>query len=174
MDQYLNLYRLSSKSYGQRSSDAIDTHHEMVSFQWEVKVSQSQWKHWNKMYHIGLLVMSAMTYLAPDFIKENRLCWLRSPLYIVNNRGSESYFFNDEEYNKVRGKIKGEVTRAKGLGQLSPETAHNSMFEEKNQRLEVIKYDPEAIDLLKQLMGENVEYRRDFIFSNVDFSTITE
>ena len=118
--------------------------------------------------------MSAMTYLAPDFIKENRLCWLRSPLYIVNNKGSESYFFNDEEYNKVRGKIKGEVTRAKGLGQLSPETAHNSMFEEKNQRLEVIKYDPEAIDLLKQLMGENVEYRRDFIFSNVDFSTITE
>ena len=125
-------------------------------------------------YHIGLLIMAAMTYLAPDFIKEGRLCWLRSPLYIVNNRGKESYYFNDDEYNKVRGKIKGEVTRAKGLGELSAETARNSMFNSENQRLDVIEYDEEAIALLKQLMGSQVEPRKEFIFENVDFSTISE
>ena len=125
-------------------------------------------------YHIGLLIMSAMTYLAPDFIKEGRLCWLRSPLYIVNNKGTESYYFDDDEYSKVRGKIRGEVTRAKGLGQLSPETARNSMFEPKNQRIDVMEYDERAIELLKQLMGPQVEPRRDFIFKNVDFSTISE
>ena len=37
-------------------------------------------------YHIGLLIMAALAYLAPGFIKEGRLCWLRSPLYIVNNK----------------------------------------------------------------------------------------
>lgn len=64
--------------------------------------------------HIGLLIMAALQYLAPEFIKEGRLCWLRSPLYIVDNKGKESYYFTDDEFNKVRGKIKGEVTRAKG------------------------------------------------------------
>lgn len=126
------------------------------------------------MYHIGLLIMAAMTYLAPDFIKEGRLCWLRSPLYIVNNKGKESYYFNDEEYNKVRGKIKGEVTRAKGLGELPAETARNSMFNSENQKLDIIEYDEKAIILLKQLMGEQVEPRKEFIFKNVDFSTISE
>ena len=65
-------------------------------------------------YHIGLLIMAALAYLAPDFIKEGRLCWLRSPLYIVDNKGKYSYYFDDEEFNKVRKTIKGEVTRAKG------------------------------------------------------------
>ena len=64
--------------------------------------------------HISLLIMAALAYLAPNFIKEGRLYWLRSPLYIVNNKGKESYYFTDEEFNKVRKNIKGEVTRAKG------------------------------------------------------------
>ena len=64
--------------------------------------------------HIGLLIMAALTYLAPQFIKEGRLFWLRSPLYIVENKGKETYYFTDEEFNAVRSSIKGEVTRAKG------------------------------------------------------------
>lgn len=124
--------------------------------------------------HIALLIMAAMTYLAPDFIKEGRLCWLRSPLYIVNNRGNETYYFSDEEYNKVRGKIKGEVTRNKGLGELSAESARKSMFDPEYQRLDILEYDPQAIELLTQLMGSDVTPRKDFIFKNVDFSTISE
>lgn len=125
-------------------------------------------------YHIGLLIMAAMTYLAPDFLKEGRLCWLRSPLYIVNNKGKESYYFDDKEYSAVRGRVKGEITRAKGLGELPADTARNSMFNPENQRLDVISYDPRAIELLKALMGPQVEPRKDFIFKNVDFSTISE
>lgn len=64
--------------------------------------------------HIGLLIMAALAYLAPEFIKEGRLCWLRSPLYIIDNKGKETYYFTDEEFNKVRKIIKGTVTRAKG------------------------------------------------------------
>jgi len=124
--------------------------------------------------HIALLIMAALQYLAPEFIQEGRLCWLRSPLYIVNNKGKESYYFTDDEFNKVRNKVKGEVTRAKGLGELPAETAQASMFNMDNQRLDVLDYDGKAVDLLYQLMGENVEPRRDFIMDKVDFSKVRE
>jgi DNA gyrase/topoisomerase IV subunit B len=124
--------------------------------------------------HIGLLIMAALQYLAPEFIKEGRLCWLRSPLYIVDNKGKESYYFTDDEFNKVRNKIKGEVTRAKGLGELPAETAQASMFTEEYQRMEVMEYDDRAVDLLYDLMGEDVKPRRDFIMKQVDFSKVRE
>ena len=118
--------------------------------------------------------MAALAYLAPDFIKEGRLCWLRSPLYIVDNKGKYSYYFNDDEFNKVRKTIKGEVTRAKGLGELEAEVARQSMFTPEFQRLERMEYSEEAMDLLYSLMGEDVAPRRDFIFKNIDFSQVRE
>ena len=124
--------------------------------------------------HIGLLIMAALQYLAPEFIREGRLCWLRSPLYIVENKGKESYYFTDDEFNKVRNKIKGEVTRAKGLGELPAETAQASMFSPEYQRMEVMEYDDKAVDLLYSLMGEDVEPRRNFIMKKVDFSKVRE
>lgn len=124
--------------------------------------------------HIGLLIMAALQYLAPEFIKEGRLYWLRSPLYIVENKGKESYYFTDDEFNKVRNKIKGEVTRAKGLGELPAETARASMFTQEYQRIDVMEWNNKAIDLLYDLMSEDVEPRRDFIMKKVDFSKVRE
>lgn len=125
-------------------------------------------------YHIGLLIMAALRYLAPKFLDEGRLCWLRSPLYIVKNGKNESYYFTDEEMDAARPTIKGEIQRNKGLGSLSPSQARESMFNEKNQRIDVLIPDEDSIFLLEELMGESVEPRRDFIFSNVDFSEIRE
>ena len=124
--------------------------------------------------HIGLLIMAALHYLAPKFIEEGRLCWLRSPLYIVKNGKKEAYYFTDEEFNAVRGKIKGEVQRNKGLGALSPEQAHISMFTDEYQRMDVLEWSPDAIQLLEQLMGEDVEPRREFVFNEIDFSQVRE
>lgn len=124
--------------------------------------------------HIGLLIMAALAYLAPDFIKEGRLCWLRSPLYIVENRGKETYYFTDEEFIKVRKSVKGEVTRAKGLGELPAETARASMFSSEYQRMEVMEYTESAIDMLYELMGEETDPRKEFIMNNIDFSTVRE
>ena len=124
--------------------------------------------------HIGLLIMAALQYLAPEFIKEGRLCWLRSPLYIVENRGKETYYFTDEEFNKVRNKIKGEVTRAKGLGELPAETAKASMFTEEYQRMDTMEWDIGAVSLLYDLMGSDVEPRKDFIMKKVDFNEVRE
>ena len=125
-------------------------------------------------YHIGLLIMSALAYLAPDFIKEGRLCWLRSPLYIVDNKGKYSYYFTDEEFNRDRTKVKGEVTRAKGLGELEAEVARQSMFTNEFQRMDVMEWNENAMKLLYDLMGEEVEPRREFIMNKVDFSEVRE
>lgn len=124
--------------------------------------------------HIGLLIMAALVYLAPQFIREGRLCWLRSPLYIVDNNGKESYYFTDEEFNAVRKTIKGVVTRAKGLGELPAETARASMFTPEFQRMDVMDYDEKAIMLLYNLMGEDVLPRKEFIMNKIDFSVIRE
>lgn len=124
--------------------------------------------------HIGLLIMAALAYLAPEFIKEGRLYWLRSPLYIVSNKGKNSFYFTDDEFNKVRKTISGDVTRAKGLGELGPDVAHASMFTPEYQKLEPLLYSEEAISLLYDLMGEKVEFRKKFIMENIDFSEIKE
>lgn len=125
-------------------------------------------------YHIALLIMSVLQYLAPQFIQENRLCWLRSPLYIVKNGKQEQYFFTDEDFDKVRKTIKGEINRAKGLGALSVDQAHNSMFTEKYQRLDILHPTENSIQLLYNLMGNDSSLRKEFIFNNVDFSQLRE
>ncbi len=125
-------------------------------------------------YAIGLLIMCALYKVAPQFIKEGRLYWMRSPLYIVKNGKNEAYFYTDEEFNAARGKIKGEVTRAKGLGALSPEQARTSMFTSEYQRFEQLIPDDSTLDLLNQLMGKDSTPKYNFIFENIDFSQIME
>ena len=125
-------------------------------------------------YHIGLLIMAALAHIAPQFIREGRLCWLRSPLHIVHDGKKEYYFFTDEELEQNRHKIKGEVQRNKGLGSLEPEQARESMFNPEHQRMDVMEYTEEAMNLLYSLMGEDVAPRRDFIMKNVDFTEIRE
>ena len=125
-------------------------------------------------YHIGLLIMAALAHIAPQFIHEGRLCWLRSPLWIVSNGKTETYFFTDAEYEANKTKVKGEVQRNKGLGSLEPNQARKSMFDPEYQRMDVMEYDEEAMDLLYSLMGSEVGPRRDFIMQNVDFSEIRE
>ena len=123
--------------------------------------------------HIALLIMAALRYLAPKFLEEGRLCWLRSPLYIVKNGKNTSYYFTDEEFNKVRGKIKGEVSRAKGLGALSQKQAEESMFGE-FQRMDRLDVDDDAIYFLESLMGVDVIPRKEFVFNEIDFSEVRE
>lgn len=115
-----------------------------------------------------------MQYLCPQLIKEGRLCWLRSPLHIVDNNGKKSYYYTDEEFDKVKNTIKGEVTRAKGLGELDDDVIEESMFNMKNQRMDIMEYSDEAISLLYDLMGVDVEPRREYVFGNIDFSKIRE
>ena len=125
-------------------------------------------------YHIALLIMSALKYLAPQFIDEGRLCWLRSPLYIAKQGKKEIYYFTDEEMNEARKSFSGEIQRNKGLGSLTADQARASMFAPEFQRMDVLVPTTKSLYMLEQLMGEEIEPRREFIFNEVDFGELHE
>ena len=126
-------------------------------------------------FHIGLLIASALEHFCPKFIRENRLCWLRSPLYIVKYKDKEQYYFTDQEMNAARPNLPAgvEVQRCKGLGSLSSSQARNSMFGE-NQHMDVLIPTDKTKNKLVTLMGSNSDGRKDFIFNNIDFSEVKE
>ena len=123
-------------------------------------------------FAIGLLIMCALYHVAPQFIEEGRLCWLRSPLYIIKSKGKEYYYYTDEEMNKAT--VKGIVQRNKGLGSLSPEQAKASMFSKEFQKIDTLIPDDKSFELLSALMGKDPEPKKEFIFKNIDFSEIRE
>ena len=123
---------------------------------------------------IALLIMCAIYKVAPQLIEEGRLCWMRSPLYIVKNGKQETYYYSDEEFNRIRKTIKGIVQRNKGLGGLSAEQARRAMFSAEFQRIDTLIPDEETYSLLYSLMGKDSKPKHDFIFENIDFSEIRE
>lgn len=126
--------------------------------------------------HIALLIVAAIYYLAPEFIKEGRLCWLRAPLYVVGEGKKEEYFFTDQELAeaKRKGRVKGHVNRNKGLGEMDADSVTRSMFTKEYQRMDVMEYSDEAMQILEALMGEDVTPRKEFVFSQIDFSDVRE
>lgn len=125
-------------------------------------------------YSIGLLIMCALYKVAPQFVEEGRLCWVRTPLYIVKGKNKTDYYFSDNEFNAVRSRVKGEVHRAKGLGALSPIQAKESMFSPEYQRIDTLIPDKDTLEVLSKLMGKDSQPKHDFIFENIDFSEIRE
>lgn len=122
--------------------------------------------------HIALLIMANLHRLCPQFLKENRLYWLQSPLFIEQDKKGNpiSCYYSDEEFDKVRGTLKGNIKRVKGLGQLNDKDLKATMFSKENQRLDEIIYSEEGAEQLCKLMGIDIMPRKDFIFSNIDFS----
>lgn len=118
--------------------------------------------------HISLLLMAMLQVLAPQFIKDNRLFWLRAPICKVETKAKTYYYYNDAEF---KNHPKGNITFFKGLGQMTDEDLKHSMFDEEWQHLEPIEYSEEGIETLIDLMSEEVEPRKDFVFNNIDFST---
>lgn len=124
-------------------------------------------------YHIALLIMANLHRLCPQFLKENRLYWLRSPLFIEQdkNKNPISWYYTDEEFNKVRGTLKGNIKRIKGLGALGEEDLKATLFSSTGgQLMDEIEYSPEGIDQLCNLMGVEIAPRKDFVMSRIDFS----
>lgn len=118
--------------------------------------------------HIALLVTALIYSLCPEFVVDGRLCWLKAPLYKVEYAGKTNYYFTE---NELPANCKGEITRHKGLGEMQPEDVEQSMFG-KYQRLEQIVPSQDGFITLEHLMGKDVQPRKEFVFNNIDFSTI--
>ena len=122
--------------------------------------------------HIFLLVLTLLNELVPNFVKEGRIYRLESPLYVVSTGNIEKYYYTEEDF-RGRTNTKGVVSHIKGLGELTSTQMKKSMFS-KNQKITQIKWSEEMEVLLKRFMGKDVEYRKDFIFNNADFSKILD
>lgn len=119
--------------------------------------------------HIRLLIMTFFLQFFPDLVKKGHLYVLETPLFRVRNKQETIYCYSEQEKIQAIEKLKGkpEITRFKGLGEISP-----SEFEEfinDNIKLEPVMLKPnQSIDkLLDYYMGKNTQERQDFIIQNL-------
>lgn len=121
---------------------------------------------------ISNLIVTLLFVLMPDFIKEKRLGRVIPPLFKLTKGKNKVYFYSNAEYLAEKEKYKGwEVTRFKGIGEMSSQDMKNTMFNEKERRIEMYCANnfEDFSDLILLLMGEEVAPRKEYIFENIDF-----
>lgn len=123
-------------------------------------------------FHVALLLLANLYKLCPQFIEENRIYWLRSPLFIEQDKKGNpiSWYYTNEDFDKVRGKLKGSVKRIKGLGGLNAKDLKATMFSSTAQKMDKIISSKEGLKQLCDLMSSAVEPRKEFVMKNIDFS----
>lgn len=118
--------------------------------------------------HIALLLMGMLQTLCPEFIKENRLYWLRAPICKVETKAKTYYCYSQKE---LVAAPKGDITFYKGLGQMTDKDLKESMFSKEWRHLEPITWSASGIEQLCSLMGEEVKPRKDFVMTNINFES---
>lgn len=119
--------------------------------------------------HIRLLLMTFFLQFFPDLVKNDHLYILQTPLFRVRNKKETIYCYSDEERQRAIIKLgkTAEITRFKGLGEISPDEFKHFIGED--IRLEPVMITKEAVvhDLLSFYMGKNTPERQDFIIENL-------
>ncbi|WP_296148839.1 DNA topoisomerase IV subunit B [uncultured Flavobacterium sp.] len=119
--------------------------------------------------HIRLLLITFFLQFFPELIKEGHLYILQTPLFRVRNRKETIYCYSEEERVNAIEKLKPkpEITRFKGLGEISPDEFKHFIGED-------IRLDPVMLDkltsieqLLSFYMGKNTPDRQKFIINNL-------
>ena len=119
--------------------------------------------------HIRLLMITFFLQFFPDLIKNGHLYILQTPLFRVRNKKETRYCYSEDERLKALNELgkNPEITRFKGLGEISPDEFKH--FIGKDIRLEpvVIGKDSTINDLLEFYMGKNTPDRQTFILENL-------
>ncbi|MFT5244374.1 MAG: topoisomerase-4 subunit B [Psychroserpens sp.] len=119
--------------------------------------------------HIRLLLITFFLQFFPELIKEGHLYILQTPLFRVRNKKETIYCYTDDERKAAIEKLKPkpEITRFKGLGEISPDEFQFFIGED-------IRLDPVMMDkntsveqLLSFYMGKNTPDRQEFIIKNL-------
>ncbi len=119
--------------------------------------------------HIRLLMLNFFLQFYPDLVKSGHVYILQTPLFRVRNKKEKYYCYTDEERINAINKLgdSAEITRFKGLGEISPDEFGN--FIGKDIRLDPvsIKKEDSVASLLSFYMGKNTPERQEFIISNL-------
>ncbi|NDC72271.1 MAG: type IIA DNA topoisomerase subunit B [Sphingobacteriia bacterium] len=121
--------------------------------------------------HIRLLMMSFFLQFFPDLVREGHLYILETPLFRVRNKQETVYCYSEAEKQAAMNRLgaKAEVTRFKGLGEISP--GEFGRFIGPDMRLEpiILKADTSIPKLLAYYMGKNTPERQQFIIENLRY-----
>lgn len=119
--------------------------------------------------HIRLLLITFFLQFFPDLIKRNHVYILQTPLFRVRNKQKTFYCYTEEERLAAMREVgaKAEITRFKGLGEISPDEFKN--FIGKDIRLDPVSMKKEDLvkEMLEFYMGKNSMERQNFIIDNL-------
>ena len=119
--------------------------------------------------HIRLLLITFFLQFFPELIKEGHLYILQTPLFRVRDKKQTFYCYSDKEKVNAMNQLSGkaEITRFKGLGEISPDEF--KFFIGEDIRLDPLMLDKSTTteDLLQFYMGKNTQDRQKFIIENL-------
>ncbi|MGY6558094.1 MAG: DNA topoisomerase IV subunit B [Nitritalea sp.] len=119
--------------------------------------------------HIRLLIMTYFLQFFPDLVKNGHLYILDTPLFRVRNKKETIYCYTDEERQRAIHKLgkSAEITRFKGLGEISPEEFGGFIGEDIRLDPIILNKETKIADLLGFYMGKNTPNRQTFIIDNL-------
>lgn len=119
--------------------------------------------------HIRMLLMTFFLQFFPDLVKAGHVSILQTPLFRVRNKRETIYCYSEEEKQQAIQKLGGkpEITRFKGLGEISPEEF--GRFIGKDIRLDpvILSKDQKILHVLEYYMGKNTPERQKHIVDNL-------
>jgi len=119
--------------------------------------------------HIRLLLITFFLQFFPDVVRSGHLYILQTPLFRVRNKKTTKYCYSDEEKDRAMKRLGAnpEITRFKGLGEISPDEF--KYFIGKDIRLDpvLMKKEESVSDMLSFYMGKNTPNRQEFIIDNL-------
>jgi topoisomerase-4 subunit B len=119
--------------------------------------------------HIRLLLMTFFLQFFPDLVRNGHVYILQTPLFRVRNKKETIYCYSDEERQRAIIKLgnKPEITRFKGLGEISPGEFEAFIGEEMRLEPIILTKETSIEKLLKYYMGKNTPERQEFIIDNL-------
>ena len=119
--------------------------------------------------HIRLLIMTFFLQFFPDLVRGNHIYILQTPLFRVRNKQKTIYCYTDEERQRAIAEIgsKAEITRFKGLGEISPEEFSQFIGDDIRKDPVLLSQDAQIQKLLEYFMGKNTPDRQTFIINNL-------
>jgi len=119
--------------------------------------------------HIRLLLLTFFLQFFPDLVRNGHLFILDTPLFRVRNKQKTIYCYTEEEKQVAIAELGGkpEITRFKGLGEISPEEFKGFIGENIKLDPVIVKKDSAINQLLSFYMGKNTPDRQEFIVNNL-------
>jgi topoisomerase-4 subunit B len=119
--------------------------------------------------HIRLLLMTFFLQFFPDLVKKEHVHILETPLFRVRNKQETIYCYDEGEKQAAIRKLGGkpEITRFKGLGEISPDEFGRFIGNEIKLQHVLLEHGDHIQELLEKFMGKNTPQRQEFIIENL-------